>query len=129
MTAVLFIEIRAFDLFVWAEELFADTELVAGDGLPSRLVSYIRQDETPHVEYLRTALSEMRDRTFIGTKGQKIPGTDVIGKIWDYGIYQANEVREPQAKASYLGEVQHALAPRQDGKDLLAEFHSLGDAA
>ncbi len=32
-------------------------------------MSYIRADETPHVEYLRTALTEMRDRTWIGTSG------------------------------------------------------------
>ena len=33
------------------------------------LVSYIRADETPHVGYLRTALSEMRDRTWVGEGG------------------------------------------------------------
>lgn len=129
MTSVLFIEIRAFHLFAWAEELFSDTNLVAGDGLPARLVSYIRQDEAPHVEYLRTALTEMRDRTFIGTNGERIPGTDVIGRIWDHGIAQANEVREPQARAAYLGEVERSLAGRADGRDLLEEFHSVADAA
>jgi hypothetical protein len=129
MTSVLFIEVRAFHLFRWAEELLADTTLVAGDGLPSRLVSYIRQDETPHVEYLRTALTEMRDRTFVGAEGRLIPGTDVIGRIWDHGLVEAHEVREPQARATYLSEVENALAGRSDGSDLLAEFHSLADAA
>ena len=52
--------------------------------LPARLVSYIRQDETPHVEYLRTALTEMRDRTFVGTEGQRSLEKEVIGKIWDH---------------------------------------------
>ena len=33
---------------------------VDGDGEAARIVSYIRADETPHVEYLRTALTEMR---------------------------------------------------------------------
>jgi hypothetical protein len=130
MTGVLFIEVRAFHLFAWAEELLADTSLVAGDGLPSRLVSYIRQDETPHVEYLRTALSEMRDRTFIGVSGKKtIPGTEVIGKIWEHGLIQAHEVREPQTRAAYLKEVEHALDGRSDAGELLAEFHFLADAA
>jgi hypothetical protein len=129
MTGVLFIEVRAFHLFAWAEELLADTNLVAGDGLPARLVSYIRQDEAPHVEYLRTSLTEMRDRTFVGTRGQKIPGVAVIGKIWEHGLVQAHEVREPQTRAAYLGEVEHALEGRPDGSDVLAEFHSLADAA
>jgi hypothetical protein len=129
MTAVLFIEVRAFHLFKWAEELLADTTLVAGEGLPSRLVSYIRQDETPHVEYLRTALSEMRDRTFVGTEGELLPGDDVIGRIWEHGLVQAHQVREPQARATYLAEVERALAGRANGPDLLAEFHSLAEAA
>jgi hypothetical protein len=129
MTAVLFIEVRAFHLFRWAEELLADHTLVAGDGLASRLVSYIRQDETPHVEYLRTALSEMRDRTFVGTEGERLAGGGVIGKIWDHGLVQAHQVREPQARATYLGEVEHSLEGRSDGQDLLAEFHSLADVA
>jgi hypothetical protein len=129
MTGVLFIEVRAFHLFAWAEELLADSSLVAGEGMPSRLVSYIRQDETPHVEYLRTALSEMRDRTFVGTEGDKLPGYQVIGKIWDHGLLQAHEVREPQARAAYLAEVEHALSGRSNSARLLAEFHSLADAA
>ncbi len=129
MTSVLFIEVRAFHLFKWAEELLADTTLVAGDGLPPLLVSYIRQDETPHVEYLRTALTEMRDRTFVGTEGGLISGKKVIGKIWEHGLVQAKQVREPQARATYLSEVEHALAVRSNGSDLLSEFHSLADAA
>jgi hypothetical protein len=129
MTGVLFIEIRAFHLFAWAEQLLADTDLVAGDGLPARLVSYIRQDEMPHVEYLRTALSEMRDRTFVGTDGRMIPGKQVIGTIWDHQLHMAHNVREPQTRAAYVSEVEHALAGRPDGRDLLAEFHSLADAA
>src|SRR5439155_25236315 len=82
MTRVLFIEIRAFHAFAWAETLLADTDLVAGDGEAARLVSYIRQDESPHVDYLRTSLSEMKVRTFVGdTKNHA--GADVIGTIWD----------------------------------------------
>src|SRR3546814_5889884 len=64
MLRVLFVEIKAFHVFAWAEELLSDPDLVAGEGEAARLVSYIRADETPHVEYLRTALTEMRDRTF-----------------------------------------------------------------
>jgi hypothetical protein len=129
MIGVLFIEVRAFHLFAWAEELLADTSLVAGEGLAAKLVSYIRQDETPHVEYLRTSLTEMRDRTFVGSAGGKFPGTEVIRKIWDHGLDQAHEVREPQTRATYLAEVEHALSGLSNGKDLLAEFHSLADAA
>ena len=73
MVRVLFIEISAFHTFAWAESWLSDSELVAGDGEPARLVSYIRADETPHVDYLRTALSEMRDRTWVGEMGGTTP--------------------------------------------------------
>ena len=66
MIRVLLIEIQAFHTFAWAEEWLADPDLVAGDGQAAELVAYIRADETPHVEYLKTALTEMRDRTWVG---------------------------------------------------------------
>ncbi|MBV8302619.1 MAG: hypothetical protein JOZ04_00305, partial [Acidimicrobiia bacterium] len=69
MARLLLIEISAYHVFAWAEEVLSDTELVAGDGAASRLVSYIRTDEAPHVEYLKTTLSEMRDRTFVTEAG------------------------------------------------------------
>ena len=56
MIGILLIEISAHHVFAWAEELLSDPDLVAGDGDGARLVSYIRQDEAPHVAYLATAL-------------------------------------------------------------------------
>jgi hypothetical protein len=129
MTSVLFIEIRAFHLFKWAEDLLSDETLVAGEGLPARLVSYIRQDETPHVEYLRTALSEMRDRTFLGVGGELLPGCDVVGTIWRHAFELAHRVREPQTRAAYLAEVERALEGRINGSDLLMEYNELATRA
>ncbi|MET1003518.1 MAG: hypothetical protein ABWZ15_17035, partial [Acidimicrobiia bacterium] len=70
MIGLLFIEVSAFHTFAWAEAVLSDTDLVAGDGEAARLVACIRTDETPHVDYLRTALTEMRDRTFVGDSGR-----------------------------------------------------------
>lgn len=86
MVRLLLIEISAFHTFVWAEELLGDRTRVAGDGAASRLVSYIRADETPHVEYLKTVLSEMRDRTFVTTTGGRRAGTEVVGTIWERSL-------------------------------------------
>ncbi|HXZ62244.1 MAG TPA: hypothetical protein VEG62_05830, partial [Acidimicrobiales bacterium] len=80
MVRVLFIEISAFHTFAWAEAWMSDTDLVPGDGEAARLVSYIRADETPHVGYLRAALTEMRDRTWIGEGGRRHAGTDMVGR-------------------------------------------------
>jgi hypothetical protein len=127
MIRLLLIEISAFHIFAWAEELLADPQLVAGDGDAARLVSYIRSDETPHVEYLKTTLSELRDRTFVGDGGQRHPGTEVVGRMWDRGVTESITVRRREGLITALGEVEHAMGSRNDKDDLLAELHSLGD--
>jgi hypothetical protein len=104
--------------------LLSDVSLVAGDGLASTVVSYIRADETPHVEYLRTSLTEMRDRTFIGASGRRYPGTVVIGTLWDRALQQSLGVLEEQNRIALAREVSRALASRPE---LLEEFHRLGD--
>lgn len=127
MLRVLFVEIKAFHVFAWAEELLSDTELVAGEGEAARLVSYIRADETPHVEYLRTSLTEMRDRTFIGESGRRYPGGEIIGRMWDASMSESLGLLEDQNRAATIAEIERAVLSRRDGKDLLAEFHNLAD--
>lgn len=128
MVRVLFIEISAFHTFAWAEEWMSDTDLVAGDGEAARLVSFIRADETPHVGYLRTALSEMRDRTWRGEEGRTYAGRDMIGRIWDPLLAQSlGPVREEGRRAA-LAEVEFWCAQRPQGADILAEFLSLSPA-
>jgi hypothetical protein len=124
MLRVMFIEIKAFHVFAWASDLLSDVSLVAGDGLASTVVSYIRADETPHVEYLRTSLTEMRDRTFISASGRRYPGTVVIGTLWERALQQSLGVLEEQNRIALAREVSRALASRPE---LLEEFHRLGD--
>ena len=126
MVRVLFIEISAFHTFAWAEEWMSDSELVAGDGEAARLVSYIRADETPHVGYLRTALSEMRDRTWVGEGGRRHAGADMIGRIWEPLLAHSLGPGRDEGRRAALGEVEFWCARRRDGADVLAEFHSLG---
>ena len=59
-------------------------------------MSYIRQDETPHVEYLKTALTEMRERTFVGESGRKYPGTEIVGTLWERGLAESLGPRREQ---------------------------------
>ncbi len=128
MVRVLFIEISAFHTFAWAEQWMSDTELVAGDGEAARLVSYIRADETPHVGYLRAALSEMRDRTWIGDGGRRHAGCDMIGRIWEPLLAHSLGPGRDEGRRAALSEVEFWCARHVDGADILAEFHSLGPA-
>jgi hypothetical protein len=123
------IEVSAFHTFAWAEEVLADRELVAGDGEAATLVSYVRADETPHVEYLRTALSEMRDRTFVGESGRRIAGTDVIGELWDAALEQSLGANRENFVRTATAEVEHALADHPRRADILEGFHALGAGA
>ena len=127
MIDILLIEISAHHVFAWAEALLADTDLVAGDGEPARIVSYIRQDEAPHVEYLRTALTEMRDRTFVTTDGGRRPGAEVIGTLWSEGLTRSLGERRRLQQEATVAEVTRAVEGHPRRADILARFHELGD--
>jgi len=129
MIRVLFIEISAFHTFRWAEAWLSDTELVAGEGEAARLVSYIRADETPHVGYLATALTEMRDRTWIGEGGKRYEGADMIDRLWHHHLALSLGDNREQTRRAVLGEVEHWCRKRPNGDDILAEFHALGSEA
>jgi hypothetical protein len=129
MTRVLMIELSAFHTFAWAEAWLADPDLVAGDGEAARIVSYIRADETPHVGYLATALTELRDRTWIGTGGKRHAGTDMIGRMWDHHLDLSLGSGRAAGRKAILGEVEHWCNRHDDGADILAEFHALATPA
>ena len=119
----------ALHTFAWAEEVLSDTDLVAGDGEAARIVSYVRADETPHVEYLKAALTEMRDRTFIGRSGRKYPGVDVISQFWDAALNESRDVRRPALLRATLAEVEHAVAGNRRRDEILEGFHACGTLA
>ena len=62
MVQVLVVEVFAMGTFAWGEALLSDPEVSAAPKQAADLVRFIRSDESPHVEYLRTALSELRAR-------------------------------------------------------------------
>ena len=127
MTNLLLIEISAFHTFAWAEEVLSDTDLTAGEGEAARLVSYIRADETPHVEYLKTVLSEMRDRTWVGESGTKHSGAELMGRLWDKAVENSLGARREQNIKLTIREVEHALEGNKRKAEVLEQFHALGD--
>ncbi len=126
MVGLLLIEISAFHGFRWAETVLSDRELVAGDGEAATIVSYIRADEAPHVAWLRTAISEMRDRTWIGSSGRLYPGREMIGRLWDRALEDSLTVRRRENLAFVMDEIELALAGRSDAEDVLDEMLALG---
>jgi hypothetical protein len=129
MISLMFIEVSAFHTFAWAEEVLSDRDLVAGDGVAADIVACVRKDETPHVDYLRTALTEMRDRTFVGESGRKIPGTEVVGTLWDIALEQSLGANRELFLRNSMAEVEFALEGNKQRDDIVEEFLSLGDPA
>ena len=89
-------------------------------------MSYIRADETPHVDYLRTALSELRDRTVVGDDGSRHPGVELVGRVWDAALAQSIGPNRRQTLDTMRAEVRHAVGDRPGAADLLARFDDLG---
>jgi hypothetical protein len=126
MIGLLLIEISAFHGFRWAEAVLDDRDLVAGNGRAAELVSHIRADETPHVAWLRTALSEMRDRTWVGSGGRRHPGTEMIGRLWDRALRNSVVLRRREHLQMVMAEIGTEVAGRPDADDLIEEMLSLG---
>lgn len=126
LTRILLIEISATHIFGWAETLLSDPDLVAGDGEAARLVSYIRADESPHVEYLSTVLTEIRDRTVVGESGKRHAGTDLVASVWEAALEDSLGARRNENLSLTRAEIERAVAGRPGAGDLMEELWSLG---
>ncbi len=126
MISLLFIEISAFHAFNWAQTILDDTDRVAGDGTAGDIIRHIRADETPHVAYLKTVLTEIRDRTVIDEKGHKHAGADIVTPIWNRSLESSLGTRRDAQLDAMRAEVVHALQGRRNSGDLLAQFDDLG---
>lgn len=127
MIRVLLLEVSAFHTFRWAETWLGDTDLMPHAKDAAILISCMRADETPHVDYLATAITELRDRTWIGESGKGHAGGEMIGRLWNYLLDQSLGIGRQQARSAILGEVEYWCRKRPDGQDLMAEFDRLGD--
>jgi len=126
---VLMIEIRAEKFFNFCTEVmrapqnFTDRRDVALHA--AELVDRIRQDEAPHVGYLRVAVSEMRGFTWRGANGERIKGADFIDPVWRgmvhwHAVANLDFERERAAK-----EFDAMLKARPGGDALMRQFHDL----
>jgi hypothetical protein len=125
MVRILLIEVQAFHTFAWADAWLGDPDLVAGEGSAAEIVRHIRADETPHVGYLATALTEMRDRTWIGESGTHHPGSEMVGRIWDVLLDRSIGSGRAESLAAVLGEVEFWCERHTDGAEVLEGFHAL----
>ena len=124
---VMVVEIFAEDVFEWAKALLGDGEVSADPVGAPALVAAIQSDEKPHVEYLRTALSELRARTLRSPDGKlEIDGATVVDRIFAAQLRaiattqparERNDVRAAIHRAMDDAPRATALARRFEGLD------------
>ncbi len=122
---VMVLEIFAFDVFKWADRLLSDPEVSARPEEAGAMVRYIRADESPHVEYLRTALSEIRARTLLTTEGREIPGAGVVDRVLEQQLRGIASRRPQEQRERVRAEIRNALADRPGSTGLIRRFEDL----
>jgi len=124
MVNVLAIEVFAASTFAWAEQVLSDPEISDAPEEAANLVRYIRSDESPHVEYLRTGLSEISARTLLTLDGKEIPGKKIVDALMDRSLKMMMRNRAVDRPAL----IRDLIVNHAKGKDvesLLAEFNSM----
>jgi len=126
MMNVLIIEVFAASTFQWAEQVLSDPEVSDAPEEAADLVRFIRSDESPHVEYLRAALSEISARTLIGEDGAEHAGHQVVQDLLDRSmraiIRQRQTERREQLHQSIRGSAQGIV---KDVEELIRRFDAL----
>ncbi len=128
MSQVMVIEIFAEGTFEWGIGLLSDPEISANPKAAGEMVSFIQQDEKPHVEYLRTALSEVRARTIRTVDGKEIPGRIVIDEFLHRILHAMSRNRQRDQRDDLRENLIQAMQVAQDPKTLLEEFDALDQA-
>ena len=125
MVNVLAIEVFAASTFAWAEEVLSDPEVSDAPNDAANLVRFIRSDESPHVEYLRTALSEIAARTLVTLDGKRISGKTVVDQMMERSIRMMLRQRIND-RPGMIREVIRRTAKVKDVEELLRQFEALG---
>jgi hypothetical protein len=122
---VLVIEVFAADTFRWAEEVLGDAEVSAAPEAAADMVRYIRSDETPHVEYLRTALSELCARTLLGSRGEEVTGSEVVDGLLNRTLHVLTTQRPRLQREDTRTDICAVLAARRDAVAVQQRFDAL----
>ena len=89
------------------------------------MVGYIRSDETPHVEYLRTALSELRACTLVGVAGEEMEGAQVIDTLLNRTLRVLTTQRPRLQREDARLDIAAAVASQADAAGLQRRFDEL----
>ena len=125
MANVLVIEVFAEGTFQWGIEVLSDPEVSAAPEVAGGMVRNIQADEKPHVEYLRTALSEVRARTIRTVDGKEISGRVVIDGLLHRMLSQMTRNRQNDQREDVRQGLVEAMQAAANPAALQEEFDAL----
>jgi hypothetical protein len=120
---------RAFDFYervLSNEEVFTDRRKEATHA--AELVNRIREDESVHVAWLLTAISEFRSFTITTVTGEEVKGSEILDPIWQRMVHwHAVEMHETNRPINE-GLIKKAILATGDGKAVYEQFEALAAA-
>ena len=128
MVQVLAVEVFAEGTFEWGKAVLSDPEVSAAPEAAGAMVGYIQADESPHVEYLRTALSGLRARTLRTVDGKTLPGREVVDGLLHRTLRTLTHNRPREQREDIRESLREAMQVARDPKGLLEAFDALESA-
>jgi len=128
MTQVLIVEVFAERVFEWGKTVLGNAEVSADPRGAGEMVSYIQSDEKPHVEYLRTALSEICARTLRTVDGGTLSGKQVVYGMLHGTLSQMTRNRPVEQQEETREALEEALQGVASKSSILDEFEGLARA-
>jgi hypothetical protein len=125
MATVLVVEVFAENTFDWGQQVLSDPEVSADPAGAGAMVGYIRADENPHVEYLRTALSEVRARTLRGVDGSAVAGRIVVDGLMHRTLHALTTERPRQQREDLRASLAESMQAARNPSRLAEEFDAL----
>jgi hypothetical protein len=125
MAQVLAVEVFAMGAFDWGERLLSDPDVSAQPEAAGGMVSYIRADESPHVEYLRTGLSEVAARTLRTVDGKTVSGREVVHRMLHSTLRGLTRERREEQRKDIRGALVDAMQVHPNPASLLERFDAL----
>jgi hypothetical protein len=125
MANVLIVEVFAEEIFAWGKQVLASPSISAEPERAAQMVEYIQRDENPHVEYLRTALSEVANSTLRTVDGKTLEGRSVVHGMLHGMLAQMTRNRPKEQREQTRENLAEALSGAQDPKSLQEAFEAL----
>jgi hypothetical protein len=125
MAQVLVVEVFAEGAFEWGVRLLSNPEVSAAPEAAGDMVRFVRSDEKPHVEYLRTALSETRARTLRTVDGKTIAGREVVDGLMHRILRTITRDRPRDQREDLRASFTEAMKGVASPQRLIEEFDAL----